>query len=255
MSIAAPTVPVRCRRPGCAPRVRRVLLLHGLAGSTWIWNALAEQAAPALELWEADLPWATDGEWAQSDEVHRWIGAAIDGVDGRLDAVIAHSFAANALLELLDRSGGDGTPVVLVAPFYRPRPDAFDWATISYYLCDFHRILEEGVRVRSGARACPQVQAEIALRVQDRIGPYGWMRFFETYLRTPRLATAQMTQPTLVVCAQDDIAAPATDGSALARALPDCRLETLADCGHFPMVEQPEHFTRLVNRFLEELNP
>ena len=244
---------VRELRPASGPAPLRVLLLHGLGSGASVWEPFVARAGRRLELWGADLPWGPngDGEWAREPDAAAWIARSLELARGGPDVVVAHSFAANLLLELLCRDGQGGLrAVVLVSPFYRPRPERFDWAAISYYLNDFHRLLEEGIRVRSAARLRPDVQRAMALRVRDRIGPYGWMRFFDAYLRTPRLSTAHLAGPFLVVGGTDDFASSPSDSRALGRALPGARVEILRDCGHFAMAEHPDRFAGLVDDFL-----
>jgi pimeloyl-ACP methyl ester carboxylesterase len=92
----------------------------------------------------------------------------------------------------------------------------------------------------------------MALRVRDRVGPYGWVRFFETYLRTPQLRTARMPR-CLVVAGERDVAAFPSDAVALAAVLPDSRIHVLAGCGHFAMVERPTELAALIDHFVEEV--
>ena len=244
------------RRPASMAPAVRTLLLHGLASNSAVWEPFVERAAPHLDLWCGDLPWGADpsGAWSLDADVHRWVGRAMAAVDDGVDVVIAHSFAANAVLRLLDAPDAPRVAaVVLLAPFYRGDAGEFDWHDISYYLNSFHRILQEGVRVRSAGRLDEQLELEIALRVRDRIGPYGWMRFFDTYLRTPSLRPSGLTTPFLVVSGADDIAASVADSRALATALPRCRLEVIPGCGHFAMADRPDHFAAVVGGFVDDV--
>jgi pimeloyl-ACP methyl ester carboxylesterase len=177
-------------------------------------------------------------------------------IDGEPDLVVAHSFSANALLELLDQ-GQRRVPrgVVLVSPFYRAAPEHFDWSTLAYYVNSFHRILEEGIRVQSVSRLSAEVERRMALRARERVGPYGWMRFFDAYLRTPQLRAGRLTGPFLVVAGDRDFASYPEDSQILSRALPDCRLEIFSNCGHFAMAEQPVRFAALMHDFLATAAP
>lgn len=250
---SADDVVVHHRRPAGAARSWRVLALHGLAGSSSMWEAWAQRLPAYYDLWTADLPWggAPGTAWAQDPDVGRWVARAIAGVGAPVDVVVAHSFAANALLALRD-SGRLAAPpaTVLVSPFYRGHVEAFDWAAISYYLNGFDRILEEGIVAQGGQRLRAGLGHDMALRVRDRIGPYGWVRFFETYLGTPSLDTASLAGPTLLVAGGADIAVPTSDAFALSEALPECRLEVVPESGHFPMLECADRFTALVDDFL-----
>jgi pimeloyl-ACP methyl ester carboxylesterase len=252
---AEDAVTVRRRRAARGPgRPIVTLLLHGLGGSGGVWEPFAERAADDLELWTAELPWGGGGAWSRRDDPRRWVTealAATTAAGGRQpDVVIAHSFAATLTLSLLADGFDVGRAVVLVAPFYRARPEDFDWATISYYLNDFHRILAEGIRVRAGERLERSLRDDMALRVRERIGPSGWTRFFDTYLRTPGLRVDRIGAPVLIIAGQDDFAAFPADTQALRAALATSRAHILPDCGHFPMIERPDDFHRLVNDFL-----
>ncbi|MEV4015094.1 alpha/beta fold hydrolase [Nonomuraea angiospora] len=243
-------VRVRCRRPAGHERPVRVLLLHGLGGGPSTWNRFAELAGPRLELWEADLPWsaAGTGEWSRHADATPWIRAALTET-GDVDLVVAHSFAANMTLEVLAGDGGaPARAAVLVAPFYRGSPAEFDWATIESYLDGFYGILDDGLRVSSGDRLAADLRRGMALKLRERLGPYGWMRFFDAYLRSPLLDTAAVTAPCLVISGADDLAARPRDGRALAEALPRARFETLP-AGHLPMIEQADRFAALVGEF------
>ncbi|MFD0025484.1 alpha/beta fold hydrolase [Streptomyces sp. NPDC058382] len=239
----------------------RVLLLHGLAANDSVWERTLPLLADDCELWTARMPWRTEAiaDWGEKPDLMGWLAEALEAVPGGPAVVVAHSMAANVLLDLLDQKyrGGVDAPrrfgirsLVLVSPFYRGRAEAFDWDTISYYLNDFHLIMEEGIRVHSGGRFPADLQEAMGRRVRDRVGPYGWFSFFDLYLRTPTLRTDRITLPTLVLGGERDFAAPPQEGVALAGALPDAVSRVLPDCGHFPMFEAAEQFAAAVRDFV-----
>jgi pimeloyl-ACP methyl ester carboxylesterase len=256
---------VRLRRPATVPAAgpapgpaagtatRRVLLLHGLGGSTAAWTGFAACADPALELWEAELPWGafSDPTWSRQPDLPAIVRAAVDAVPLGVDVIVAHSFAADLVLEQI--IAGDlvaPSALVLISPFYRADADDFGWDTIEAYLHGLLGILDEGLKVSAFADLDPEIRTAMASRVRDRIGPYGWMRFFDAYLRTPMLDLSRADLPVLVIGGIDDVAAAPSDAVAVAKGLPDARLELLADCGHFPMIQRPELTATLVGRFL-----
>ncbi|WP_231627007.1 alpha/beta fold hydrolase [Streptomyces apocyni] len=240
----------------------KMLLLHGLAANDSVWDRLLD--GPLLseghEIWTARLPWRTESIADSGREPHlrEWLARALAAVPGGADAVVAHSMAVNVLLDLLDtqeRAGGDPLReygirrLVLVSPFYRSDADAFDWDTISYYLNDFHLIMEEGIRVHADGRLSADLLQAMGCRVRDRVGPQGWLRFFDLYLGTPELRLDRITVPTLVLAGENDFAAPPAEGVALAGALPHGTARVLSGCGHFPMIEATERFAAEIRQF------
>ncbi|MEE6259656.1 alpha/beta fold hydrolase [Plantactinospora sonchi] len=232
----------------------RALLLPGLAGSPAIWRPFAQRAGTWLEIETAAPPWVGPAGWAYDTDPGRHVLDAVRALPRPPDLLVAHSFAATLVLDLISRGElGEPVALVLVSPFYRPTPAAFDWRTIAGYLNGFHTILDEGLRVGSGGRLADDVRRAMARQVRERVGPYGWVRFFDLYLRTPFMDLARVDAPLLVITGDRDFAAGADDGRTLARAVPGARFELFADCGHFAMAEQPDRFAALLHEFVETL--
>lgn len=244
------------RASGAAPPVR-VLLLHGLGCRTSMWDPFVRLAGERLEVWDIELPWhgIADGRWSHQEDNAAELARIIAGPDGvtGFDVLVAHSFSANLLLEAVTAGLLQPVPTVLTGPFFRSAADDFDWKTITYYLSDFHLIFAEGLRVGDGQRLDPDTRDIWARRLRDQLGPYGWVRFFSSYLRSPFLDLAAVTAPQLVLIGDADIAARRDGAEALAAALPSAGLELFDHCGHFPMLEQPARFAGAINAFIDSL--
>ncbi|MEU4805216.1 alpha/beta hydrolase [Actinosynnema sp. NPDC023587] len=230
---------------------RGALVLHGLAGKAAVWDPVTAALRGRFATTAPDLPWhgMADPAWAHRPDPGRHV---VDAVRDDHDVVVAHSMAAMLLVEAYADGRVRPRPTVLLCPFYRPDPAGFDWPTISYYLNDFHRTFGEALRVGETGRFPPARREWLARSLRDQVGPYGWTRWFETYLRTPFLDVGAIDAPVLVVSGADDVAARPEDGRALAQALPRARFELLDGCGHFPMTEQPDRLAALVRDFFEE---
>jgi pimeloyl-ACP methyl ester carboxylesterase len=229
----------------------RVLLLHGLAGKPAVWDPLIALLPEGVEVTNVEQPWhgMSDGTWAHDPDPVRLV---VDAVRPEHDVVVAHSFGATLLAEAYATGRVPARPSVLLCPFHRSSVGEFDWPTITYYLNDFHRTFEEAMRVGETARFPEKRRAWLARALRDQVGPYGWMRWFETYLRSPLLDFAEVEAPQLVLSGVHDVAARPEDGRALAKSLPHGRFELLDDCGHFPMLEQPARVAALVHDFLDD---
>jgi pimeloyl-ACP methyl ester carboxylesterase len=59
--------------------------------------------------------------------------------------------------------------------------------------------------------------------------------------------------PTLVIVGAQDQATPVSDARLMAELIPNARLETIADAGHLPNLEQPGLFNQAMKRFLATL--
>ncbi len=65
----------------------------------------------------------------------------------------------------------------------------------------------------------------------------------------PRLPSVRV--PTLVLCGAEDAGTPASENRRLAGLVPDARYEEMAGCLHFPNVERPDAFNRIMLGWLE----
>jgi pimeloyl-ACP methyl ester carboxylesterase len=120
-----------------------------------------------------------------------------------------------------------------------------------HYLVDFDQILQEGLRIATTRPIDPDLLAEMARRVRDRIGPYGWIRFFESYLATPSAQLAAIDIPVHLVHGALDTAAPPDGSRALLDGLsPWCpaALTELEASAHFPMLDEPEKVWSVIEK-------
>jgi pimeloyl-ACP methyl ester carboxylesterase len=249
---AGDAVCARLVRPASSAPALTVGLLHGMQETWEVWDRLAPLLPANAEVHALGLPW--DGRqghaWTREREPRDWAELALARLPEGPVALVAHSFGANALLEHLVARGGERVAaLVLLSPFYRPGDEGVDWAVISYYLNDFHRILEEGLRVRMGPGVDAAILAGMGVKLRDRVGPLGWLRFFELFARTPALDASRLAMPCLVIGGERDFASFPGDCEALGRALPDARVEILAGVGHFAMIESPERVAASIGRF------
>ncbi|MEV5241998.1 alpha/beta hydrolase [Streptomyces cinnamoneus] len=241
--------------------MKQIVLLHGLGNNGSIWTGTRGYWREDVQVHAPDLPWRGDGinTWRFESDSPARVGEVLAAVPGGADLVVAHSFSALPLLELLSRRAEAGRPaglggVVLVTPFYRRRPEDFHWNMIAPLLTSFPETMGEGIRLQSGSRRIdPELRADMARRLCEWVGPYGWLRFFDAYLNTPRLRVDLITVPTLVIGGGADPTAPVDEARLLAADLPAGEERIVPDGGHFPMLERPRWFTDAVQEFLDRV--
>ncbi len=64
---------------------------------------------------------------------------------------------------------------------------------------------------------------------------------------------AKITAPTLLVWGNNDTITPPFVGEEFHKLIPNSKLLFIDECGHAPMMEQPEEFNRYLNDFLQEI--
>ncbi|MET9690277.1 alpha/beta hydrolase [Streptomyces sp. NPDC006514] len=238
------------------------MLLHGLGNNEAIWSGLAPHWRSDVEVHAPRLPWQADGiaAWRHETDSVSCIQEALDAVPGGADLVVAHSFSSVLLLQLLSRRAADADPldvpgVVLVNPFYKSSADDFHWDVIASTVDDFPRTMAESIRLRTRGRPIdPELLGDMARRLTEWIGPYGWLRFFEAYLRTPLFPVDRIQTPALVFGGGLDRSAPVDHARHLAGLLPRGEELVEPECGHFPMLEMPGRFVGAVHAFLDRVH-
>ncbi len=75
---------------------------------------------------------------------------------------------------------------------------------------------------------------------------------WEPYMHNPKLKRRlhRIDVPTLVVWGENDGLTKASYGKAYAGLIPGAKFETIAAAGHFPHIEQPEAFAKVLNGFI-----
>jgi pimeloyl-ACP methyl ester carboxylesterase len=113
----------------------------------------------------------------------------------------------------------------------------------------FQTLMADGIRIHTDGRVPAAHRDDLARRVCERVGPYGWTDFFRSYLALPHVAMHALDLPCLVVTGAEDTAALPAEGALLASRLPRGDLVELTGCGHFLMSERPEALRDAIEQF------
>lgn len=215
-----------------------MVFVHGLE-STWSsWLPVAVELDPGWRMVALELPWRSgnDYRWRERS-AGAWLGDSLDELGATPDLVVAHSYGANATLELL--CAGDprpGSAVALVCPLYRLARHAVTWQMFDRARELFYEHMREGLGARLGARAgrfepdLLQSMVEVAI---DRVGPLGFLTSFEKVSASTHLALPEVAARTLVVAGGADATLVPEAAQALEAAIPRCRLTITDGFDHF----------------------
>lgn len=263
-----------------------IILIHGWGGSSRHWRVTAEHLADLRGVHALDLPGhgetpARSGpldpealarlviEFADALEIdrfdlngHSWGAAVAILVAGhwpdRVSRLVLTSLgtARNPLERFAQTQAYH--QMKLAMQLWRPwlamsRP----WAALTRPMIDWlgsqpavyrsiagqvvHRLPEDDAEVRLGVLDFLGTDPLTALECAIGAGSPAFMAALET-----------LTAPTLLVHADADTIMPSSGAQALAARIRNVRQERIDECGHLPMIEQPETYHRILREFLED---
>ena len=243
------------RRYGDGPL--RVVVLHGWFGDSRIFDALLPKLDPAVySLALVDYR----GYGASKDQPGPFDIATIVADTARLVdelgwpdyAVIGHSMGGKAALALALRQSERISRIVALTPVWAgPGLDAEALAFFRHAVTDndarlaiLQRSLGEGVSSET-----PRQLAEMSRQASTVEAFGGYLESWAVEDFSDRVAT--LPQEVLVVGgAEDGGITPDLLRSSWIAGLPYARLEVIAACGHYPMIEQPVALAELIASFL-----
>ncbi|MFF5207127.1 alpha/beta fold hydrolase [Streptosporangium sp. NPDC000396] len=220
------------------PGAPLVVFAHGLEDSWSSWLPLAAELDPDWRLVALDLPWrpANDYRW-RTRPAGQWLAEGLDLLGAVPDTLVAHSFGANAALELLCAlDPRPGRAAALVCPMYRPPHHPVTWRMFDRSRSTFVQHIRDGVRARMGVRAestDPGVLETMMDLALDRVGPSGFFAVFEQFAASADLPLGNVGLPTLVLAGGADPALSREAATTLAGGMPGAEIRIHHDYDHF----------------------
>ncbi|MEV6304170.1 alpha/beta fold hydrolase [Actinoplanes sp. NPDC051861] len=250
------TVTLRTLAPG-RPGAPLVVLAHGLEDTWSSWRRLAAHLDPDWRLVALDLPWRAGNDYQWGDRTAaRWLAEGLDLVGARPDALIAHSYGANAALGLL--SAGDpalADVVALICPLYRSPEDPVTWSMFDRARSTFEAHVRESVRARMEKRAAardPAVMQTMMTFALDRVGPSGFLTVFQQFVASAQLPLERIGARTLVIAGTDDPTLSPRAARKLGGRIPGGRLLINDGYDHFCHIRRARDAARTIAEFVTE---
>ncbi|MER5454695.1 alpha/beta hydrolase [Micromonospora sp. NPDC002389] len=244
--------------PG-APGGDLVVLAHGLEDSWESWRPLARAFDPRWHVVALDLPWraGNDYRWRRQGSPAQWLAAGLAGLPRPADTIVAHSFGANATLELLAGGQPAARATVLICPLYCPPEQPITWQVFDRARRTFDRHVRDGLRLRVGARLrkldAALLDAMFAKAI-DRIGPAGFLTVFDQFVSSGGLALTTVDIPTLILAGGADPTLSPAAAATLGRDMPRATLLVHEHYDHFCHVRHADEVADQAARFVGEAN-
>lgn len=248
-----------------------VVLVHGLAASIEIWEAVAPLLAARRRVIAFDLPGF--GEADKPDADYRALffveqfRRLLDTLGVRRTHLVGSSMGASLLVryafrypETVDRivmaSPGGFTPYihpflriptlpVLGGPMSRPRRPVNAFA-VRLAMADKRYATRELIDLTDRQSRAPGAHRAFVRTLRGIANPLR-VKELDIFEREAHALAA----PTLVVWGRQDRIFPVRAIDAVRRIMPHARIEVLDPCGHYPQIEQPRLFVKLVDAHLE----
>lgn len=240
-----------------------ILALHGLGGGAWFFTGLARRLGEDYRVVSLDLPGTGRSAAAPGRvSIAAWVADIEDVVLHRIGepvVLLGHSMGTIIALHAAEAWPGSLRASVFVGGLPEPRPEIQERLRLRADLVTRVGIAGTGAAVAAanfstGTLARHPELVAIFERLFDAQDP-------ETYVRCCRLlmsasaagSPARVRVPCLSISGAEDQYAPPDLVTAFVNELPDCELEILPDCGHFPFLEQPSTFATRLRTFLKRV--
>lgn len=245
-----------CAHGDAPSRGLNISLIHGMLEDWHVWARLHPQLSPH-HLSYFNMPWeGSQGPmWGDSVNGAQWLQTALELLPSPPDLLITHSYAANALLEYLDRGEGPQPhAAVLISPFYRENWKQVTWDVFHHYIRNLPELIAQSIEIQDGrGQLDPEILNLMTLKVRDQLGVYGWVQFLLSLLNIPKLNISNINIPCLIVTGVKDSASEPEHCRCLAAALANAKAVILAESGHFCMLEQPQTLGASIHTLIKTL--
>ncbi|MCW3489206.1 alpha/beta fold hydrolase [Dethiobacter alkaliphilus] len=226
---------------------KTLFLIHGAGGNSLHW--METEPPPGWRLVAPDLPGhGKSGGSAMKDitDYARWVGTAIKELGG-CDLLAGHSMGGAITMTVALQQPELLRGIILVGTGAK-----LGVSDILLDLCRGGAVAKiEDMLAKVAYGPVPGwEQIKEWYRIFGSATPQAYLRDFSACNHFDiRLQLKAIRLPALIVCGKADRLTPFKYSEYLAEHLEDARLEGIPDAGHMVMLEQPEHFNRILADF------
>jgi pimeloyl-ACP methyl ester carboxylesterase len=228
-----------------------ILLIHGAGGSRLSWTP-GQRRLPGQAVYALDLPGHGNSNDTGVDSIAgyaRAISAWLEALSLTHVVLTGHSMGSAIVLQLAAEAPEKVCGLALLGSSARLRVNPVLLESIGNPVT-----FPQAIKKIIHWSFAPQSSERLKLLAAQRMAicsPQALWRDFQAcndFDITGRLA--EIRQSTLVISGELDKMTPASEGEALARALPQAQFTLIPAAGHMVMLEQPEETARLLAQFL-----
>jgi 3-oxoadipate enol-lactonase len=235
-----------------------VVMVHGLGATGNAWQPQVAALSRRFTLYRPDLP----GQGRSPLEAGVSVASIVTGLVRLLDEnkidkarFVGHSFGTLVLQHLAAAHPQRVEKLVLVgavrAPAEANRQGPRDRA--NKVRAEGMASIADAVANFATAPATREHKPAVIALVREflmRQDPEGYARTCEALASATDANLSAISAPTLFITGADDAVGPPAMVQKLAAEFRNGRFEQLAECGHWPTIEQPERVTALLDQFL-----
>ncbi len=230
-----------------------MVLLHGWGSSAESLGPIAKALEDRFRVYALDLPgfgWTpaaatTWGTW----EYASYVEAFMDGVGISEASLVGHSFGGRIALVLAAQRSDRIRNLILVASAgIRPKRGVLHYVQVGAVKLA-RRLFSLPLWGRLGERVIVGIYGRVGSRDYRNAGP---MRatLVKVVAEDLRGILSSIRAPTLIIWGDRDREVPLSSMQIMAHGIQGSRLEVFEGAGHFPFVDSPDRFTRVVREFL-----
>lgn len=245
-----------------------VVMIHGFAASLNTWDAVKAPLTDGHRVIALDLRgfgWSGRPEGGAADYSPKAQAALVFGLLDDLGvqkaALVAHSWGSSVALQMALSQPDRVSRIALYdAWVYEEQlPVAFRWArapVAGEMIFGLFYKERQGDKMQMAFYDDSYVTYELVENVRQQMKRPGTIGAALSAVRGQRYADVQASyssiqHPVLLLWGEDDIVTTLETGHRLHHQLPNSKLETFGDCGHFPMIEAYHPSTDALVSFLE----
>lgn len=231
-----------------------IILLHGWQNDKSIWEPLIPYLLPLGRLILPDLPGFGKSQlpspnW-KLDNYAQFISLLMDELQIKKAVIIGHSFGGRVAIKFASLWPKKTEKLILV-----------DSGGVKEQSLSGHLLLILAKLGKIGFKLPPLSPLFLPLRKyfyaiirrRDYLEAGKLKKVFLAVIKedlTPLLS--QITNPTLIIWGKEDRELAPKLGKIMQKAIPSSRLYLLESCGHFPFLDKPKEFSKIITKFLED---